>query len=418
MKDKNFQSDSSPNVLSVNGGTTTPASLQTPDAQREKKKLSKHFIYFLIITIFLATVYLGYLVYKIKTRLPTELLTVSTSTEKFLPSQSQPEIKLEGEIVFVRERNIWTINVDGNEEKRLTDNGTNGFPVFSPDGEWIVYDKRMEENATPLDPHDVWIIKTDGSDARKLYGSLKTSSVTTWSPDSEKIAISTSDSITIIEVESGQERYIINDIEIPKNILAMPPTWLTKDILVFLKKLPNNSQEIGVSLFRIENQQSEWLIQKPLINGVLFSKNNRLFYMATNKIWQIDVKNKKMKELALDISEGTWLSGEPKFFSANDKIIAPIALEKDNPSPLPTEIKFMIFDLKDGSSNLIETGIRYRGGTDWSFNGRWLILSGGIDENRIANEAPVSSLWIFDTQNLVKNKLTENAHSLDVWFRQ
>lgn len=58
---------------------------------------------------------------------------------------------------------LFVMPVEGGAPERLTDNRHHEFfPAWSPDGAWIAY------SADPDGDFDVWLMRTDGSDARKL----------------------------------------------------------------------------------------------------------------------------------------------------------------------------------------------------------------------------------------------------------
>jgi dipeptidyl aminopeptidase/acylaminoacyl peptidase len=102
--------------------------------------------------------------------------------------------------------NLWKMRADGSEYAPLTNYA---FPVaggdWSPDGQWISY--ATNEDVTDLKNIDSYIVRADGSEARKVL-SVKNGSKDTiadWHPDGKRVAV-TSDA-------SGQNRAGILDIE-------------------------------------------------------------------------------------------------------------------------------------------------------------------------------------------------------------
>lgn len=66
-------------------------------------------------------------------------------------------------IVFSHGGDLWTVNVDGGEARRLTSgDGLELFPRFSPDGKWIAFTASYDGS------FDVYVIPSHGGDPRRL----------------------------------------------------------------------------------------------------------------------------------------------------------------------------------------------------------------------------------------------------------
>lgn len=106
---------------------------------------------------------------------------------------------------------IYLVNADGSNIRRLTNNpGRDAFPVFSPDGTQIVFNREDESL-------DVMIMKSDGTDVRALtnWPTNEEAYPGCWSPDGTQIYFSSDrdgrDNIYRLEVEPYETHEILAD---------------------------------------------------------------------------------------------------------------------------------------------------------------------------------------------------------------
>ncbi len=100
---------------------------------------------------------------------------------------------------------IYIMNIDGSNVRRLTDRvGYDGGPWFSPDGKKIVwrawYPETEEEKALWKDcmeknyivavPLDIWVMDVDGSNKKRLLHNGATNWAPSWHPDGKRIIFS------------------------------------------------------------------------------------------------------------------------------------------------------------------------------------------------------------------------------------
>jgi Tol biopolymer transport system component len=95
-----------------------------------------------------------------------------------------------GSVAFIREGDLWVQDLTHVTSARLTNDGRNHSPRWSPTGEWLAFLKEGQ----------AWVIRADGSAAAFLADTGEWSSTLQWSPDGNAVAV---ESAGIFRLESG-----------------------------------------------------------------------------------------------------------------------------------------------------------------------------------------------------------------------
>lgn len=154
-------------------------------------------------------------------------------------------VREEGRIAFTRatkftapdfESEVYTMNVDGSGEKRLTDSpGLDAFPAWSHDGERIVFASDRDGN------WELYVMNSDGTEQRRLTDTPEDEGVPAWSPDGEKIAYVT-DTINDPQIHlmnadgSGQEWLVDGNW----------PTWSPESKRICFTVYPAGAEQLAV----------------------------------------------------------------------------------------------------------------------------------------------------------------------------
>src|SRR5438128_2238370 len=93
----------------------------------------------------------------------------------------------EGRIVFSYLGDLWMVNDDGTNPRRLTVHAArDAHPKFSPDGKWIAFSSNRYGN------DDVFVMPAAGGEAKRLTYNSAPDTVVGWSRDSKKVTFSSS----------------------------------------------------------------------------------------------------------------------------------------------------------------------------------------------------------------------------------
>ena len=100
----------------------------------------------------------------------------------------KPTILFNGKFVYSNGINIYTANIDGTNQNKLTKDNSDSQPKWSPDGTKIIFTRvtgryNIPESVITL---AVYIMNSDGTDIKELVKGLNPN----WSPDGNKIAFS------------------------------------------------------------------------------------------------------------------------------------------------------------------------------------------------------------------------------------
>jgi len=103
-------------------------------------------------------------------------------------------------IVFSSDKKIYTMNPDGSNQIKLTDNSCyNLYPKWSPDGSKIVYSSNCDGD------FEIFVMNYDGTSVKQLTNNSSLYDVwPAWSPDGSKIAFVSN------RIGPNQKLYIMN----------------------------------------------------------------------------------------------------------------------------------------------------------------------------------------------------------------
>jgi Tol biopolymer transport system component len=157
------------------------------------------------------------------TRIASALLIAALALATSAASVGATSPGVNGRITFMREDadgafQIWTANPDLSHQVQLTAGSGAAFPAWSPDGTRIAFSSGRSdpEPNDDVEIQDVFTMRADGSDIRKITESLGDAEKPAWSPDGRWLAFSTD--------AGGQGIYLIpSDGSGPMRLLTPRP---------------------------------------------------------------------------------------------------------------------------------------------------------------------------------------------------
>lgn len=148
------------------------------------------------------------------------------------------------QIVFSSERsgrpNIWSVDADGTNFKQLTTGDSEYYPQFTPDGQWIVFQKNESEPT-------LWKISSEGGEAIQMISSR--ASRPAISPDGSLVAFHYLDpeleksrwSIGIVPVEGGAR---LKRFDFPATVTQRSVRWSPDGRSIAFANTPDGSSDI------------------------------------------------------------------------------------------------------------------------------------------------------------------------------
>jgi hypothetical protein len=129
-------------------------------------------------------------------------------------------------VAFGARTGIVVVEADGRGLDEVT-RGSDFAPAWSPDGAWIAFRRGFPPAS------ELWIVRRDGSGARRLAGRLHDLTLPVWSPDSRELAFAAyngpSADIHVVDVPTGALRIVA-----PSPAHDFEPSWSRNgDVIAF-----------------------------------------------------------------------------------------------------------------------------------------------------------------------------------------
>ena len=123
--------------------------------------------FFLLVFVVVAMVATGCGAFQVEAgfKQPAEL--TATAEAKVARPSPMPKPQL-GKLAFVKGGDIWAKELLDGEARRLTQDGHNDTPLWSPSGEWLAFRKNMGTGGL----YQLWLMRSDGSEQRQVVDEM------------------------------------------------------------------------------------------------------------------------------------------------------------------------------------------------------------------------------------------------------
>ena len=204
------------------------------------------------------------------------------------PSAGKAIPGLKGTIVFVSDRTgaleIWRMQASGRDQRPLTKEGTpHADPKFSPDGKRILY--TALKGGFP----EVWIMKRDGSEPKKVAAGLQGS----WSPDGKSIVFIRDNQTFTRDLESGREQKVTPEAWERCGVPAWSPDGKT------IAVASRHQESIGIFLVGLDGTSQAQLRAQEACCTPAWSRDGRRLLCQTVKghVYQLEADGKNWEQV-------------------------------------------------------------------------------------------------------------------------
>lgn len=283
---------------------------------------------------------------------------------------------------------IWLVESDGKDAKQLTF-GAEGErnPEWSPDGKWISFLTKRNEDKV----NQIYIMRSDGGEGKRLTKHKTPVTNFKWSPNSQKVYFIANDSLTKEEEVSkklNDDVYSLDENYKQKHLWVIDlannkELQITNgDYSILNYSLSADGQKIVVHrgpkpLYDFYNESEVWVMNNDGSNGKQLTNNT-----ISESSARISPNGKSVLFMA---------SANEKFESFYNRNIFLISATGDSSVSFPT--KDMAFAVS---------------AAEWSSDGRLIFF--------VANMGSQSQLWQYELSSKKFTQLTKGKHSVGQWY--
>ncbi len=158
---------------------------------------------------------------------------------------------------------IWVIDADGGNPQQLSaeTNWVMEFPVWSSDGSQISYTRAQDLSGGP--GAELWIMNSDGSDKSQVLADLSGLVRKSWEPNTNRIVFEWERHIWIVNADGGGLRQLTDS----KDGVERHPDWSpdgTRIVFESENRLGNGDMRQGIEVMRLDGTGRELILSSDI----------------------------------------------------------------------------------------------------------------------------------------------------------
>jgi Tol biopolymer transport system component len=198
--------------------------------------------------------------------------------------------------------NIWLMDLASKKTANLTADRSGNFrPSWSPDGGWIAFtsDRDSQPGAFPgmwehLQSLGVYVIKTDGTDLRRLTRKDGVAGSPSWSADGRKVLFYETDEVGAYLAKSGNSRTEVASVDVTSgeilrytasNETKLSPRWLPDGRISYIKRAADETA--GLRIWH-PSRRVETIIRGPVRNASWSPDGKSVVYERIARLGSIE----------------------------------------------------------------------------------------------------------------------------------